>query len=86
MIVQCDQCATRYQVPDEKLSAAGTKARCKQCGHIMTLYRPGPEEPAEVPRVPATAAEVPVAPDPPRPVAKRASRQKARAAPIVTWR
>lgn len=51
MIVQCDQCATKYTVPDEKVPAAGIKAQCKGCGHIMLVSRPAPEPTLDEPAV-----------------------------------
>ncbi|MFQ5893309.1 MAG: zinc-ribbon domain-containing protein [Nitrospinota bacterium] len=86
MIVKCDQCATRYKVPEEKVSMAGTKAKCKGCGQIMTLYPPAIEKPVEPPQASAPAAEVSVAPDPHASEVQPASKKKARSAPLVTWR
>lgn len=86
MIVQCDQCATKYKVPDEKVSVAGTKAQCKSCGQIMTLYPPTPERPAEPPPASPPPSEVSVAPEALGAVVPPASRKKARSAPLATWR
>lgn len=51
MIVQCDQCATKYTVPDEKIPAAGIKAQCKGCGHIMAVSRPAAQAVVDEPPV-----------------------------------
>lgn len=116
MIVQCDKCATKYKVPEEKVPAAGIKAQCKACGHIVTVYRPTPGEPLEqvtlspIPsqepwqcvcgahnapelddcetckRSKKLFAGIPAKPEPPGPVARQASGEETRSAPIATWR
>ncbi len=45
MIVQCPNCATRYNLPDDKFKE-GAKAKCKACKHVFTLG----EKPAPRPR------------------------------------
>ncbi len=78
MIVQCDQCATKYTVPDEKVPAAGIKAQCKGCGHIMLLSRPAPEP---------TLDEPPVVPDRSEVGEFKALREEVRSSsPAVMWR
>jgi predicted Zn finger-like uncharacterized protein len=57
LIVQCEKCATKYTVPDEKVPLAGIKAKCKGCGHIMLVSRPVPEPTIGEPPVPALADE-----------------------------
>src|SRR6056297_2413486 len=46
MIIQCEQCQTRFRLADEKLKPAGTKVRCSKCKHVFTVMPPAPE-PAE---------------------------------------
>jgi predicted Zn finger-like uncharacterized protein len=54
MILTCPQCATRYQIPDNKFPPEGRKVRCAKCGQVWFQATPAPEpEPA-----PASAAGV----------------------------
>ncbi|MBN1573416.1 MAG: zinc-ribbon domain-containing protein [Deltaproteobacteria bacterium] len=41
MIVQCDHCNTKFNLPDEKLKPGGVKIRCTRCKEIFEV--PGPE-------------------------------------------
>jgi len=43
LIVPCSQCHTRFKVPDQKVTARGTKVRCSRCGHTFRIF---PEPPA----------------------------------------
>ncbi len=36
MIIQCEQCATRFKVADDKVSAQGIRVRCSKCQHVFT--------------------------------------------------
>lgn len=48
MIVQCQQCGTKYRLPRERVPESGVKARCKGCGHVMKISSAEePEEPRE---------------------------------------
>ncbi len=58
MIIQCEECSTRFRLADEKLKSTGTKVRCSKCKHVFTVMPPEPE-PAE--EVPAPVEEQPVA-------------------------
>lgn len=77
MIVQCDQCATKYTVPDEKVPEAGIKAQCKECGHIMLVSRSAPE---------LTLDEAPVVPDRPEVEEFEPSEEEARSSSLISWR
>lgn len=48
MVVQCEQCRTRFRLDDSKVGDKGVKVRCSKCRHIF-LVRPErvetPEEP-----------------------------------------
>lgn len=54
MIVQCDQCQTRFKIPDEKVTEKGVKVRCTRCQHTFRVSR------APAAAVPPPA---PIAPD-----------------------
>ncbi len=41
MIVQCNHCNTKFNLPDEKLKPGGVKIRCTRCKEIFEV--PGPE-------------------------------------------
>lgn len=46
MIIQCDQCSTKFKLDDAKLTEAGVKVRCRKCQHIFQVQREhSPEEP-----------------------------------------
>lgn len=36
----CDQCKTKYSIPDEKVSGKILKLRCKKCGNVIVLKDP----------------------------------------------
>ena len=39
MIVKCEQCQTRFKIPDEKVTDKGVKVRCNKCGHTFRVTR-----------------------------------------------
>ncbi|MDC0709822.1 zinc-ribbon domain-containing protein [Stigmatella sp. ncwal1] len=39
MIVQCEQCQTRFKIPDEKVTEKGVKVRCTKCQHTFRVSR-----------------------------------------------
>lgn len=41
MILTCPSCETRYNLPDDKISAKGTKVRCTRCKHVFKAYPQG---------------------------------------------
>lgn len=43
MIVTCDQCQTRFKIPDAKVSDRGVKVRCTKCQHTFRVTRPTAE-------------------------------------------
>lgn len=47
MIIQCEQCQTRFRLADEKLKPTGTKVRCSKCKYVFTVMPPEPEPPEE---------------------------------------
>jgi predicted Zn finger-like uncharacterized protein len=46
MIIQCDQCKTKFRLDDSKVSEKGAKVRCAKCKHVFMVQR---ETPAEEP-------------------------------------
>ncbi len=50
MIVKCDQCQTRFKIPDEKVTEKGVKVRCTKCQHTFRVKRaPDPAAAAPAP-------------------------------------
>jgi predicted Zn finger-like uncharacterized protein len=39
MIVQCEQCQTRFKIPDEKVTEKGVKVRCTKCQNTFRVAR-----------------------------------------------
>lgn len=61
MIIQCEQCRTKFKLDDSKVTERGAKVRCAKCRNVFTVRKPGAaatEEP-----VVALAPPVPVIPD-----------------------
>lgn len=44
MIVECPQCGTRYNLPEDKISPDGSQVRCSKCEHVFDVYPPSPPE------------------------------------------
>lgn len=45
IIIQCEECGTKYRVPKEKVPQEGIKAKCKGCGHVLNISVPEVETP-----------------------------------------
>ena len=45
MKIVCDNCTTKYQIADEKVSGKAFKIRCKKCGHVIVVNK-SPGEPS----------------------------------------
>lgn len=45
MIVQCENCHTKYNLPDDKIPADGVKVKCSKCSHTFMVSPPKPAEP-----------------------------------------
>ncbi len=57
MQFSCDQCATRYSVPDERVRGKRVRTKCRKCGgEIIVVGPPGP------PASGATSISIPPAP------------------------
>lgn len=41
MIVKCEQCQTRFKIPDDKVTDKGVKVRCTKCGHTFRVAKEG---------------------------------------------
>jgi predicted Zn finger-like uncharacterized protein len=41
MIVKCEQCQTRFKIPDDKVTEKGVKVRCTKCGHTFRVKKEG---------------------------------------------
>jgi predicted Zn finger-like uncharacterized protein len=44
MIVQCEQCNTRFKLDDSKVREEGVKVRCSKCRHIFIVRKEQPEQ------------------------------------------
>lgn len=64
MIVQCPNCSTKYNLPEDKIPDAGIKVQCSKCGHQFKAEKPKPEPVAPVVE-PVIEAEQAAAPEPP---------------------
>ena len=50
MIVQCEQCHTKYNIDDSKITPQGVRVRCAKCQHVFSVkppQAPPPPPPAE---------------------------------------
>lgn len=43
MIVECPNCRAKYNLPEDKIPAGGTKVRCTQCSHVFPVS-PGADD------------------------------------------
>ena len=59
MIVKCEQCQTRFKIPDERVTDKGVKVRCTKCQHMFRVTR-------EMGQPTATAAPALAPPQAPR--------------------
>jgi predicted Zn finger-like uncharacterized protein len=54
MIVKCEQCQTRFKVPDDKVTEKGVKVRCTKCQHTFRVKKePDPAAPTTPGAAPA---------------------------------
>lgn len=40
MIIQCEQCRTKFKLDDERITERGVRVRCAKCRHVFTVRRP----------------------------------------------
>ena len=62
MIVKCEQCQTRFKIPDDKVTDKGVKVRCTKCSHTFRVTR-DMAQPATT-TVPAIGSAPPASGDP----------------------
>ena len=48
MIIQCEQCRTKFKLDDNKVTERGAKVRCAKCRHVFTVRKPGAAAPEEL--------------------------------------
>ncbi|RKG96111.1 thioredoxin, partial [Corallococcus sp. CA053C] len=58
MIVQCEQCQTRFKIPDEKVTEKGVKVRCTKCQNTFRVAREPTPAPAVLPPAPPAGGQV----------------------------
>ncbi|ABK97664.1 DUF3426 domain-containing protein [Pelobacter propionicus] len=44
MIIQCEQCRTKFRLDDSKIKENGVKVRCAKCRHVFTVMKQQPEQ------------------------------------------
>lgn len=66
MIVKCEQCQTRFKIPDEKVTDKGVKVRCTKCSHTFRVTKAsaasGAPASSPAPAIPSVAPLPSVAP------------------------
>ncbi|MBW1815683.1 MAG: zinc-ribbon domain-containing protein [Deltaproteobacteria bacterium] len=74
MIINCEECGKRYRIDPDKIKGDQARFKCKACGNLVTVTKPGPEIERSMPSVPVLgpAAEDSGSPPPPdaEPLAK----------------
>lgn len=56
MIIQCEQCRTKFKLDDSRVSERGVKVRCAKCRHVFTVRKPETDAPQAVVAAPEAAA------------------------------
>jgi predicted Zn finger-like uncharacterized protein len=44
MILQCEQCNTKFRLDDAKIKEGGVKVRCSKCKHVFVVQKEAPQE------------------------------------------
>jgi predicted Zn finger-like uncharacterized protein len=52
MIVECQNCRTRFNVDPDRIKEGGSKVKCSNCANIFKIFRPAPEPIPEPPALP----------------------------------
>lgn len=55
MIIQCEQCRTKFKLDDERVSDRGVKVRCAKCRHVFVVRKDAVQTTAPAEVVPALA-------------------------------
>lgn len=64
MIVQCEQCRTKFRLDDGKVSDRGVRVRCAKCRHVFTVRKPETSlQPAGIAEPAAMTTEMPTVDD-----------------------
>lgn len=64
MIVQCEQCRTKFRLDDGKVSDRGVRVRCAKCRHVFTVRKPETSlQPAGIAEPAAMGTEMPTVED-----------------------
>jgi len=64
--ISCDECGKKYRVDESKMKGAQAKVKCKACGNIMVVARPGSDG-SRTPLSPAYNLQLSAAADKPMP-------------------
>lgn len=48
MIIQCDNCATKFRLDDSRITSNGVKVRCTKCQNVFIVMPPPPVEEVQV--------------------------------------
>ena len=43
MIIQCEQCRTKFRLDDSRVKDAGVKVRCAKCKHVFSVRKELPD-------------------------------------------
>src|SRR5438105_2751160 len=65
MIVKCENCQTRFKIPDDKVTEKGVKVRCTKCSHTFRVKRDADGSALIVPAAPSAAPPVAAVPENP---------------------
>src|SRR6185295_19174006 len=65
MIVKCENCQTRFKIPDDKVTEKGVKVRCTKCSHTFRVERGADGSALIVPAAPSAAPPVAGVPENP---------------------
>jgi predicted Zn finger-like uncharacterized protein len=57
MIIECERCASKFNLDENLLKKEGSKVRCSFCQNVFTAFPPEPEPPEEEPDILEEAGE-----------------------------
>lgn len=64
LIVECDECSTRFQLDESRIPARGIRVRCSRCKHAFFLKRPDASQAEALQEVATEAAQAAAVPAP----------------------